>query len=193
MPLVGEFHGHYWRAKANAIAPSTYVGRPGYPVWQAAVISMVIWGPPQLWAWLGQTWDRLRWVWHLGRLLWAWPPDQRVAIEVWVGRLEAYDRERRGVLERVALLLESPRYDWARQAVRTTAGTLNFNDEPRAALAYSRLIKQNAGRRENVFRHVQATELLTAQAEAAGDTLTNPDRHLTAELAYCGFQINPRG
>lgn len=79
--------------------------------------------------------------------------------------------------------LASPVYTAARSSVRETATTLGFAN-PQAWVQYSRMLKEQGGRAENIYRHVRACELTRGRLAS---TCTNPEINLAVELAYCGF------
>ena len=168
MPTLGGFHTFYWETFSTVVTPPPGQGRGGYPLWQASVIAPS--GLGMLGAWWDTQYARLQWFWRF------------------LKRMHRLDTERRSVLLRVLETLESPAYGTARSAVRTTATTLGFN-RPEAWKGLSRHLKDSAGRAENTFRHLEACRLLREQANS---TLTNPQQHLTVELAYQGFAIKGR-
>jgi hypothetical protein len=145
-------------------------------MWQSSVIAVsVVGGVPDLWEWVarnGPYWRQelrwwgqwIRWITRLRRIR-RWTPDQAC------------------ILMRVMMALESPDFAAAQRAVRDTATTLGFN-RPEAWIPYSRARKASPRQAENVFRHLRVTTSLP-------DTLSNPERHLLAELAYHGFADGP--
>lgn len=182
MPVVGEFHGHYWNLSDSNAAPVAGPGRGGYPAWQASVTSMIIFGPPL--DWLKALWLRLRWLVRL--LVWGWrvPRDEREWTLVTLGQIVRLGREERAVLGQALTLMDSPNWQPARTIVRQTAQTLGFN-RPEAWLPYSRALKAEPGQAENTFRHLKSVHDLRAQARSS--TVTNPQAHFLIELAYQGF------
>ena len=161
MPLK-PFQENYWNLSDTTVAP-VVISQGGYPAWQSTIVAS-LWGT--LWE-QGRTW--------LQQLWWSW----RVA-----RRARALSPDRQGVLMRVFDLLEHPAYPHAQTAVRTTATTLGFAS-PQAWVPYSRMLKSNPGRAENLFRHVRACELTRA---ALSSTVTNPTCNLIVELAYADFE-----
>lgn len=173
MPTIGSFHSFYW----TDTTPSTVVVTPsagirgGYPAWQASVIAPSLFGV--IGAWIEHQTQRLRWALRLVR------------------RVERMTDEQQAVLERVIVSLESPAWPVARVAVRTTATTLGFN-RPEAWITLSREMKASPGRAENTYRHLQTCTHLRAMLREQGSTVTNPQMHLVAELAYQGFAAKGR-
>jgi hypothetical protein len=197
MPVAGEFHDKFWRAKANAPPVVAAAAIGGYPLWQASVLTVAIFGPPldrlRHWAdqsrrWLQRTGRRIQWSWWIARRVWTWRVwAEQIAPTPWSTRLDALDLEQLAVLERVIRVMQSHDWSVARQRVRICASTLGFHD-PQAWIQYSRLIKTNPGQAQNVFRHLKVVYELTQ----ADPTLTNPDAHLLAELGYQGFMAQGR-
>jgi hypothetical protein len=105
-------------------------------------------------------------------------------------RIQALDRREQAVLERTLAILESPAYQSAKQAVYQTATTLKFT-RPEAWIPYSRALKADPGRAENVFRHVRAMDLTDALTRARGSTLSHPELNLSVELAYHAYTVEP--
>jgi len=173
VPTVGSFHSFYW----NDATPSTVVivptgrGVGGYPAWQASVITPSLFGV--VGAWIDHQVQRLRWALRLVR------------------RIERLDAEQRDVLSRVLTTLESPAWPVARVSVRQTATTLGFN-RPEAWIHLSRELKASPGRAENTYRHLQTCTTLRNRLREQGSTVTNPQMHLVAELAYQGFAARGR-
>ena len=94
-----------------------------------------------------------------------------------IDRLEPNQRD----LVRYALgLLESQAFPHAVVAVKDTQRSLGFN-RPEAWIPYSRMLKSDPKRAENLFRHVKACERTKS---LMGSTLRNPDMNLLVELAY---------
>jgi hypothetical protein len=106
-------------------------------------------------------------------------------------RVRRLSSEEHAVLLHTMDLLESPQFALAQQAVRTTATTPKFN-RPESWGQYSKAIKTDPGRAENVFRHIRAHELTRQAARELGSTLSNPQAHLLVELAYHEFAIKGR-
>lgn len=172
MPVVGEFHGKFWRARANIPPPPGAGNIWMYPCWQISVVAMTIFGPPL---------DLIRVYWrhvlaciHVAQLLWRY--------RVWVMLFDGWDAEQRAVVNRAIAVMNHPTWTEARQRVRACAETPKFH-QPEQWLAYSRAVKANAGHAQNIWRHVR----VVLELKAADPTLTNPDAHLIAELAYQGF------
>lgn len=173
MPTVGPFHNLYWNdqpASTVVITPPGS-GKAGYPGWQSAVIAPSLFGA--IGAVIDLWMERLRWALRLLR------------------RVKGLDREQRLILERVLGSLESPAYPVARLAVRQTATTLGFN-RPEAWKPLGTALKASPGRAENTFRHLNACTLLRDTLRAKGSTVTNPEMHLSVELAYQGFAAKGR-
>lgn len=159
---------HYWNVSSSVVSPTGgAAGAGGYPLWQASVIS-VGFGGVQPW------YERLR----------AWVRRMRTAFGL-AQTIAQLDAEPRLVVERTLRAIQSPAYQAAREAVRETSKTLGFANRE-AWVPYSRMLKANPGRAENVFRHVRACELTR---ERLSSTLTNPEVNLAVELAYCGFAV----
>jgi hypothetical protein len=165
MPLVGEFHQKYWNL-SDTNAPPVHIGRGGYPVWQASVITPSLLG--MLGAWLDTKLAQWRW----------WKPV--------IGRVNRLDSERRAVLLLTLDALEAPAYTAAQTAVRQTAVTLGFN-RPSAWTDLSREVKSSPAKAENNYRHLLAVRKTDTTLREQGSTLTNPQLNLTTELAYHGF------
>jgi hypothetical protein len=115
---------------------------------------------------------------------------ERVIVETSVldQRIRALDAERRAVLDRSLVLLESTSFTHARDAVRKTATTLGFS-RPEAWKDLSREVKSSPGRTENMYRHLKAMHVLR---DLDGSTHTNPEQNLLVELAYTGFSVMGR-
>ncbi len=174
MPVVGEFHSVYWSVSDTAVPVPPGPSRGGYPGWQSGPNSIVIGvGFGGIAPWFERAWAALRWC-----LRW-WP------------RLYRLDAEQRRVMEHVVDALESPHYRVAQTAVRGTATTLRFN-RPEAWIHLGRALKAAPGPAENTFRHLEACRRLQASIAEIGSTLTNPQLHLTVELAYHGFAVKGR-
>lgn len=168
MPTVGEFHRNYWgRRDSTGTRPVvTHGSGGGYPAWQASVIA------PSLLGILGAKLDYWR------ELVRWWLALYR--------RIHRLDAERRAVLLLTLDRLEHPAYRYAQQAVRETATTLGFN-RPEAWKPLSHAMKASPGHAENTFRHMRSYTVLKDALKADGSTMTNPQLHLTTELAYQGF------
>jgi hypothetical protein len=168
VPTVGLFHGFYWNL-SDTVVPPVVIGRGGYPLWQAAVITPSLFGV--IGAWLDHLWAKWQWWWAFYR------------------RVDHLSIPQRAVLLDAVVLFESPAYPAAREAVRETAMTLGFSAaHPQAFLAYSRAIKSDPGRMENTFRHIRAME---RTVELLGSTLSNPVKNLVVEFAYWEYQQHP--
>jgi len=167
MPLQWA-HALYWDARANpVVSPEAGLGGQ-YPQWHATVMTASLFG-----GLAGAPWRRWR---HTLRWWGAW--------------LRASWRlggEARGVLLHLTRHLATPAWPHARLAVWQTSTTPKFH-RPEAWIPYSRLIKANLGRAENIFRHVKARELLAA----AVPSLSAADCALLVELAYAAHtRIRP--
>lgn len=183
MPVVGEFHGKFWRARANTPAPVGASSPWMYPPTQAGVItlSLVVCGVP-LEA-LRPIWAQLRWYWRLAKRLWHWRAQQnQEKLETWIARLEELEPEQLVVVERVVASVQGPYWADARTKVRACATTPKFH-RPEQWVEYGRALKANAGQAQNVFRHIKVVHELRAQHPE----MTNPEAHLITELAYHGF------
>lgn len=90
--------------------------------------------------------------------------------------------EQLAVLERAVTLMQGPEWADAQQAVQVCATTPKFHQVSQW-LEYGRAIKADGGQAQNVYRHVKVVQAL----KAAHPSLTNPEAHLLAELAYHGF------
>jgi len=166
MPTIGEFHAKYWGRKFNA--PPVPRIPQAYPGWQGSVIL------PSLFGVIGARWDAWR-----AQLRWWWALYRRIS---GLGALQQQ------VLLKALTLLESPAYGAAKTAVRATAVTPGFN-RPEAWLDYSREVKSEPNRAENMFRHLRAMRLV----RDAQPGLSNPDQNLLVELAYHEYAIRPWG
>jgi hypothetical protein len=168
MPAAGEFHRYFWgRRNSTGIRPSLAASRGGYPIWQASVIAGSLFGA--IGAWWEVWWTRLLWHLRIARRLHQMPSDAR------------------DVAHAVIDVLGSPAFPLAQQAVQQTAITLDFNRES-AWRDYSRTLKADQGRMQNVYRHLRAMALLR---EAVSSTLSNPDQNLLIELAYVDYRVHP--
>jgi hypothetical protein len=165
MPLVGEFHQKYWNLSDTNLPP-VHIGKGGYPVWQASVITPSLLG--MIGAWIDSKIALYRW----------WKPLLR--------RIAALDREQRAVWLLTLDALEQPAYRAAQTAVRQTATTLGFN-RPEAWTELSREVKSSPAKAENNYRHLLAVRKVDTMLREQGSTLTNPELNLTTELAYHGF------
>ena len=92
------------------------------------------------------------------------------------------------VIERVVGLMTSVHWEEVRQQVRACATTRAFHHHPQMMTAYSRAVRVDAGSAENHYRHL----IVANGVREAYPTLSNPDVHLLAELAYQGFAYGPR-
>lgn len=175
MPVLSWAHEQYWgEAGSTFVPPPPGPSRGGYAGWQAGVVSMGPFGYlSALWtAW--KTWARQRWA--------------------LIQRIDALPAGRRLVLLDTLQTLESPAYDHARRAVRQTAMTLGFND-PKMWVEYSRTIKGDTRRAENLYRHYRCVDLLqrswAATDPSTRTTLSNPQKDLLAQLAYQEYARQP--
>jgi len=127
---------------------------------------MMVMMPP--WLTMRGVWRWIRWyVWLVWRLFWL-------------------DAEQRAVATRVITMVEHEAWPRARSCVRACATTPGFN-HPEMWVKYSRLVKEDMGQAQNLFRHMKA---LYDLAETTS-RLRNPDLHLLVELAYQGFAYGP--
>jgi hypothetical protein len=95
-------------------------------------------------------------------------------------RVDRLSPNQRDVIRYALGLVESEAFPHALVAVKETQRSLGFN-KPAAWIPYSRMLKSNPKRAENLFRHVQACERTKATLPS---TLSNPDMNLLVELAY---------
>lgn len=181
MPVVGEFHAKFWKARANAPAPpATAATAWMYPGVQSVVTMPFLFGALQ------PLWDQLVWYVRLAERLWHWrAPANQVRLETWIAHLEAFDTEEYAIVERVVEAMRHPRWSDARHAVRAVATSPKFH-HPEQWVAYGRALKANKGQAQNVFRHVKAVSELHGLADGPA-ALSNPEAHLLIELAYQGF------
>lgn len=100
--------------------------------------------------------------------------------------VETFSDEQQAVTTRVLDTLASPAFPLAQLAVRGTATTIGFN-RPEAWRDLSRAIKDDPGRAQNVFRHLEAMRRLRVSVREQGSTLSHPHQNLLTELAYVGF------
>jgi len=166
VPTVGLFHTNYWEFSDTNFPRISTNAAGGYPMWQASVITPSLFGI--VGAWIDARVALLKWHWRHAT------------------RVHRLSRESRGVIERVLSVVEDPRYRVAQEAVRATSKTLGFN-RPEAWKGLSRQMKDQPGRAENVFRHMNACELLR---KGASSTLANYEQNLYVELAYHGYTIS---
>lgn len=200
MPNLAAGHDKFWRSRGNAPPPPAVMVPGAYPPWQSSVICGAIFGPPL--DRLAALWRRISfvadWAWHA----WWCPESERLTWRLWLSRLEstdprcltlaarvadtALDAERVALLHRTCDVVMGQPYGWARHAVRTTATTLGFT-ESSIGLRYKHVLEANAGRRDNLLRHVRAVELLRAAAEQGGVQISFNEADFVIELAYQGF------
>lgn len=152
---------------SDTVVPPPTTSQGGYPGWQASVVASLF----------GTLWEQART--YVARWRWAYRFLQRV---------RQLDADRQAVVLRAVDLLEHGAYPAAEVAVRETALTLGFN-RPEAWRPYSHMLKADAGRAENVFRHVRACELTR---QYAGSTMTNPTVNAMVELAYQSYAMKGR-
>lgn len=170
MPVVGEFHTHYWENSSTAVTPViTASSVKQYPAWQSSFVVGSLFGG------ILPFYERARdW------LTWLWRSHPRIM------RL---DPEARLVLLKTLTALEHPAMPLARSSVRKTAVTLGFN-RPEAWRDLSHALKRSAGDAENTFRHLESCRLV--RANLLNSTVTNPECHFIVELAYQGFAARGR-
>ncbi len=166
MPTFLLFHKQYWEFTGGPSAPVA-TRRPGYPTWQASVITPSLFGI--VGAWLDVWMARLKWWWQFAP------------------RLHRLTADQRHLLLHVLTHVESPGYFAARQAVRDTAVILEFN-KPDAWTMLKHGLRADPGEAENCFRHLEAIRRL----RETGASYTNPQAHLLTELAYQDFALHPR-
>jgi hypothetical protein len=163
VPVIGEFHTTYWE-NSDTSAAAVHVGRGGYPSWQSAVVVGSIFGGIAL------HWERVcDWIG------WAW---------TLIRRSYRFDPERRAIVKQTLAALEHDAFPTAQRSVRKTAVTLGFN-RAESWKDLSREIKNDPGRAENTFRHLEAMRL--TRVNNIGSTMTNAEQNLIVELAYQGF------
>lgn len=161
MPVVGEFHGKFWRARANPIQAPGPATAWQYPRVQAAIILGSLFGV------LHVVYERAVWCWTFLRLIWSFDADQRA------------------VLERVIGAVTHPKWEQAKAAVASCATSPKFH-QPEQWVEYGRALKANVGQAQNVFRHVKVVHALRGLQDGAAP-ISNPEAHLLAELAYQAF------
>lgn len=167
MPVVGEFHRKYWRARTNTPIPPGVSNTWSYPAWQRTSIAVgSLFGGLQEWA--ARLWAELQWCYRV------------------VQQVRALDQEQRVVLGRVIATLNHPRWPETQMWVRECATTPKFH-RPENWVEYGRALKADAGQAQNVFRHVKIVHALRKHRD-----MTNPDAHLLAELAYQGMAFKDR-
>jgi hypothetical protein len=162
MPVIGEFHGKFWRSRANPVVAAGTSVTWMYPQVQSVVTSM-----GSLFGALQPLYERAVWCWTFLRLIWS------------------FDAEQRAVLERVVQAVTHPKWDQAKAAVASCATSPKFH-QPEQWVEYGRALKANVGQAQNVFRHVKVVHALRGLQDGAA-TISNPDAHLLAELAYQAF------
>jgi len=187
VPVVGEFHGKFWRARANPVAePAPAVQKWQYPLWQSSrstvTFGMAIWGVPfdAIGSWGQRLWRLLR----LLPCLWRWTREKDT-LETWVARITQLTEEEYTVLDRVVSAMKHPAWPQARAAVQDCATTPSFHQQEQW-LHFGQAIKANKGQAQNIYRHVKVVHALRGLQDAPGP-LTNPEAHLLAELAYQGY------
>ena len=172
MPVIGEFHGFFWKSKAGA--PPVVAQRSPwmYPQWQSVVntMSMAIWWVPIEWTplkrWLVRCWSLIATLWR---------------VQPWT-----QTGEQLAVMNRVIGLVGDPAFLSARAQVRACAQLASFQ-QPAEWLEFGRALKGDKGQAQNVFRHLWAVRELQKVAP-----VPNHDAHLLIELAYHGFQVTGR-
>jgi len=133
-------------------------------------------------------------------LLSAWWGGWKTWLASWLRlcrRIAALPDGRRIVLLHTLQVLESPIYPHAKRAVRETATTIGFRN-PESWVAYSRAMKSDPKKAENIWRAVRARELTQGHwaATQPGSTLTklsNPQLAFLAEVAYQEYARFPWG
>lgn len=187
MPVIGSFHAKFWKARANAALPPGAAVSWIYPQVQSVIImSTAIWCLPL--DILGPVWAQLRWFWMLARRLWSWRHvAQQDALERWLGRIETMTPEQLAVCERVAVVVDGPFWELARAEVRACAMSPKFH-QPEHWVSYSRIVKSNAGQAQNIWRHMRVVQAM----QSSDASLSNPEAHLLAELAYQGLAVMGR-
>lgn len=183
MPVVGEFHAKYWKARANPIVAAGTTVNWMYPLVQSVTGASSM---GSLFGALQPVWEQVVWYWTLAQRLWHWrAPTNQLRLEIWIARLEALDSEQHAVLERVVTALQHPRWSEAKHAVRVVATSPKFH-QPEQWVEYGRALKANRGQAQNVFRHIKAVSALRDLTDGPA-TLSNPEAHLLIELAYQGM------
>lgn len=187
MPVIGSFHGKYWRARPVG-GPGPGAARdPGmYPQVQSVVtmMSVVGWVPPP--AAIGDSLRRmgrrLVCLYRIGVRLWRWYAwAEHVRPGQWQVVLDGLEMEQLAVLERVVETLKSPQWEEARRLVRACATTPKFHQAAQW-VDYSRALKRDSGQAQNVFRHIRVVHELRE-----AHPISNPEAHLLTELAYQGM------
>ena len=169
MPLK-VFQENFWNLSDTTVPPPSIAGEGGYPGWQASVVGSLF---GALGDQMRAAWAKWRWIWTLVR------------------RIRGLDRDRQLVMQRTLDTLEAPAFVLASQAVRETARQPGFH-RPEAWRSLSHLLKADPGQSENLYRHFRTVNQLQLAAREAGSTLSNPQLHFSAELAYQSFAIKGR-
>lgn len=179
MPLKA-FQQNYWITSSTVAPPPTPASRGGYPGFQISVVGSLFGALGvlcQVW------WERLIW--------WATTKTAFGGTVALARRLHQLPTVEQQVATRVVGLMEDDRFPLARLAVQQTATTLGFQ-RPEAWRSLTHLLKEDQGRAENMYRHVQATETFKALTREASSTATNPQAQLLVELAYHAYTITGR-
>lgn len=167
MPVVGEFHRKYWRARNNAITPPGVSNTWSYPAWQRTSIAVgSLFGGLQDWG-----------AWLIAEVRWCWTVLQQ---------LRALDQAQRVVLGRVIATVRHPYWTETQMWVAECATSPKFH-RPEAWVEYGRALKADMGQAQNVFRHIKVVHALKKHPD-----LSNPDAHLLAELGYQAFAFKDR-
>ncbi len=203
MPTIGSFHRKYWGTRSNTPIPPGPPQPWMYPIWQSSVtMCMSIWGVS--FETIRPLLERFKWtvvtLWRLSRqspesaerlLRWSdrfevYAASERDLLAQWAERWSGLDVQQRAVVDRVVTAITSPEWGDCLDRVRACATTPRFH-RAEEWVPYSRALKANAGQAQNVFRHIKVVHELSD----AHPTLTNPEKHLLAELAYQGFAACP--
>lgn len=95
---------------------------------------------------------------------------------------------RQKVVRRAVELLEDPRFELAQAAVKETAHAPGFH-RSESWRSLTHLLKQDTGRAENMYRHVNALEMARTRVREQGSTISNPALNLLVELAYHEYTV----
>ena len=182
MPTIAAFHAKFWRARANSPPPPGTATSWMYPGVQSVVTLHTVF------AWVPLAWIRPLWARLTTEVRWLWRLHQATAGErQMIAMSLACDVEQRAVVVRVLHVLQGETWPRAQAEVRTCATSPKFH-QPEHWVSYSRIVKSNPGQAQNVWRHMRVVQAI----QATDPTLTNPEAHLAAELAYQGLAAQGR-
>ena len=196
MPTVGAFHEQYWNndRHTHVVTPPPTVSNGGYPVWQASVISGVVFGPPldplkRCWRWLVFLWRAVCIAARVpiaGRAAWLiWAAQQAASAEMIL--LATLPAPERAVYRQVEAMIASEHWPAALAAVQRTWTTPKFNDD-QLWKAMSVKVRQDRGAAQRLFRHLHAVQAL----QDAGVTVPVADLHFLLEAAYQAWAAVPK-